>query len=561
MTKKLLTILLLIFTTNVFAQQLTSSISQYGITWTFDKNYTYGQFVNGDYWVVGPVTIIAITPASVVVNSQNNRVINGSMLNPAINFLQGYDSQMLGTEGRCWDASLNVARPGGNNLTAVNPLTISASSSLTSSISREVPEGGLNVLTVAVLTVLDQVPLANAFRPPFVGSNNKSITHTKSDIKRGILPKLAKPSGVWTTIEEVSAYFEKPWVEHMQDWQKEAFCPPNNMPNYGREIASRVSDGALMLMLDIDSTAKELLLIRMIQLGLDYYGIVKSPNGRVTWKADGGHMSGRAFPLVFAGYMLNDKTILDVMKKTGQYAYQNGHYEGSLPSDYIHFGEIDQTFYVTQRDVDRTHSADWSPDNRGNTPEPYEVSDIGMAEWGINHVHAPLGDNKALEATYRRVNLPSWCGFILASRILGIASLWNHPPLFDCAYRWVASGAAQEPGLTDLQKKMWFTYSNNYPIATIINPVISENTFINNYPNPFNLSTTIEYTVTHKQNTSIKVYDFTGRQVALLVNQVMEGGRHKVIFNARKYGCIPGIYVYKVEIGDAKASGKMILMK
>src|SRR5512146_1572656 len=38
------------------------SVSQYGITWTFDKPAPVGQFVNGDWYVVGPVTVTAIDP-------------------------------------------------------------------------------------------------------------------------------------------------------------------------------------------------------------------------------------------------------------------------------------------------------------------------------------------------------------------------------------------------------------------------------------------------------------------------------------------------------------------
>src|SRR5512133_2974517 len=131
--KKLFILLLLALAFKTYSQDSTKVITQYGVTWSFDKNYRYGQFVNGDYWVVGPVTIKSINPASVVVSAQNNRVINGSMINPAINLLQGYDSRMLGTEGKCWDASLNVARPNGNDLSVSNPLKINDPSSLLSS--------------------------------------------------------------------------------------------------------------------------------------------------------------------------------------------------------------------------------------------------------------------------------------------------------------------------------------------------------------------------------------------------------------------------------------------
>jgi|ERR1035441_4028948 hypothetical protein len=41
---------------------LKDSVSQYGISWAFDKPARVGQFINGDWYVVGPVTIKAITP-------------------------------------------------------------------------------------------------------------------------------------------------------------------------------------------------------------------------------------------------------------------------------------------------------------------------------------------------------------------------------------------------------------------------------------------------------------------------------------------------------------------
>ncbi|MGD0041946.1 MAG: hypothetical protein ABSE84_16335 [Isosphaeraceae bacterium] len=41
---------------------LRENVSQYGITWTFDKPARVGHFINGDWYVVGPVTIKAIDP-------------------------------------------------------------------------------------------------------------------------------------------------------------------------------------------------------------------------------------------------------------------------------------------------------------------------------------------------------------------------------------------------------------------------------------------------------------------------------------------------------------------
>src|ERR1039457_5340838 len=45
------------------ALPLKESVSEYGITWTFEKPAPVGQFINGDFYVVGPATVAKIDPA------------------------------------------------------------------------------------------------------------------------------------------------------------------------------------------------------------------------------------------------------------------------------------------------------------------------------------------------------------------------------------------------------------------------------------------------------------------------------------------------------------------
>ena len=61
-------------------------LSQYGITFTFDKDYPTGQFANGDYWVVGPVTITRITP-------DFDGTHHGWEVNPIFEGPQGFDER------------------------------------------------------------------------------------------------------------------------------------------------------------------------------------------------------------------------------------------------------------------------------------------------------------------------------------------------------------------------------------------------------------------------------------------------------------------------------------
>jgi hypothetical protein len=107
-----------------------SSISQYGITWTFDTSCECGQFCNGDWWVVGPVTIIGIAPASIL---NGGLRINGSMLNPDPTVSpQGFDERM---PYNTYDAGLNVAV----GVSSGAPLRLSAGSSLISTIGYDTP--------------------------------------------------------------------------------------------------------------------------------------------------------------------------------------------------------------------------------------------------------------------------------------------------------------------------------------------------------------------------------------------------------------------------------------
>jgi hypothetical protein len=111
------------------------SITQYGITWTFDQDYPTGQFANGDYWVVGPVRIISITPRS---TTKGSRTINGSMVNPAVGDPQGYDSATYAGYARDgWNPKLNVAL----DVSEQKPLTLKPGSSLISTISE--PKAGV----------------------------------------------------------------------------------------------------------------------------------------------------------------------------------------------------------------------------------------------------------------------------------------------------------------------------------------------------------------------------------------------------------------------------------
>jgi len=80
-----------------------------------------------------------------------------------------------------------------------------------------------------------------------------------------------------------------------------------------------------------------------------------------------------------------------------------------------------------------------------------------------------------------------------------------------------------------------------------------------NYPNPFNPSTTIEFTIPQKEFVSIIIYDILGNEVATLVDEEKAPGSYEVSFNAADM--VSGVYIYSLRANNFVQTRKMILMK
>ncbi len=81
-----------------------------------------------------------------------------------------------------------------------------------------------------------------------------------------------------------------------------------------------------------------------------------------------------------------------------------------------------------------------------------------------------------------------------------------------------------------------------------------------NYPNPFNPSTTIEFSVLNREHTSLRVFDIQGREVRTLFSEVTDPGRtYRMTFRAD--GLASGTYLYVLQSGSQRKVGRMIFQK
>ncbi|MFP4112142.1 MAG: hypothetical protein ACLFUO_04010 [Candidatus Woesearchaeota archaeon] len=457
-----------------------TSITQHAITWTFDQAYQCGQFVTGDYWVVGPVTITSIDPepiydisyttdycrhhggAEQLVYCENHptdylgeyayadycidyecvyvTARNGFMINPVTADGHNFDSR---ARQHTYDVSLDL------------PLSVPVQSSLISTKSKPDPtectdDAGRDgwydffgdcihedfpIEDVAILTVLSSSPLDNSFRPAYSG-NDKTMYSTEN-LDYSLLGNLGHTADT-PSMQTALAPFSRPWLDFLWEWDG-AQIHHSYMETYGRDISADSSIAAMMLNMDFADAEKQELLYKYIQLGIDNYAIIENGGG---WPNNGGHSSGRKFPIILAGIMLDN----DDMKNIG-----------SWDTTGARFGEDDQTYYVSQEEVERTSGDSF----------PYQTSDIGLAEWGIRHADSPEHDAKSWDSRYRQCcNAVSWYGFILSAHIMDAKDLWNHDALFDYQDRYsqVTTTGGANPGhhSNHFASSLWDIHRDNY---------------------------------------------------------------------------------------------------
>ncbi|MBL8017605.1 MAG: T9SS type A sorting domain-containing protein, partial [Ignavibacteria bacterium] len=91
-----------------------------------------------------------------------------------------------------------------------------------------------------------------------------------------------------------------------------------------------------------------------------------------------------------------------------------------------------------------------------------------------------------------------------------------------------------------------------------ITPPISFN-MGQNYPNPSNPNSKIDYLLPKSGNVSIRLYDITGKEAAILVNEYKEAGYHTAVFDGANLAS--GVYYYSITAGEYRDTKKMILVK
>ncbi|MBI5383109.1 MAG: hypothetical protein HZA90_00325 [Verrucomicrobia bacterium] len=408
------------------ALPLKESVTQYGITWTFENPARVGQFINGDWYVVGPVTIKSIAPQPLYgaeiprreldridkERPEAQRVRHGFMLNPPAAMKVAYDSGVRNWFDPSLIQKLPVAMKPGDALvsTISMPKGLVLQAQLRNKIERG--EGDSSpIRTAAVLTCVRAPLPPDAFRPAFCDREQK--IYFARQLKRDLLPTATATKSL-PMIQQYVRFTQRPWVGTGFFGFEE---PVENMPQYGLEYGRVSGLSALLLCTDLRPAQKELLLVNLVQVGIDLGGMIRA--GHPGWTCWGGHGSGRKLPIVLAGLLLGDE--------------QLAHISRSFPK--ASFGEDEQTAYgdcwTGAKVVFTGHSGIDTPTgagrSRGSGWGPYEHT--LPSQWK---------DGPNTSESYRRCcTSVGWVAQALALRLLRAEEAWNHDAFFDYVDRWM----------------------------------------------------------------------------------------------------------------------------
>lgn len=402
-----------------------SSVTQYGVTFTFSATKVVGQYANGDWWVLGPVSITSITPAGAVQTSGTDgdgdpitsREINGTMVNPGNRSFAtgGLTANNTGNTVQAWDsldAGVGVATPyndafnvdpgnTGSALAVTTGSVVKFVSKLTSLPTNNRPGG----LDMAVLTVVDAIPATDAVRPG-VSRTSKAAPCRAADFDLSIFQSLAPTANApdyATALGWIQRFHETTQPHSINNIVAKAI---NNHPEYGRDIGNNIHRAMLCLHLSSFTDAqKRTLLCSLAAIADDL--VSRAEEGGIT-PDNGGGNSWKKAVIVLCAASLGENTPASWTTWL------------SAPNNKV-WCEGGQMFTVSGFDVALPR---YTADGRPRSAFTYQM--LGSAEWGEQANSLPNRNASNWDAAYRSENGSSLLGGTLAIELAtGAKALWD----------------------------------------------------------------------------------------------------------------------------------------
>jgi hypothetical protein len=140
----------------------------------------------------------------------------------------------------------------------------------------------------------------------------------------------------------------------------------------------------------------------------------------------------------------------------------------------------------------------------------------------------------------------------------------GQPTSVDTAHFTVRITDSSAPALTDIQH-LTLVINSGSDVEDDNSSVIPQDFVLKqNHPNPFNSSTSIEYSLPKHAHVTVEIFNVLGQRVRSLVDGEQSGGRYAIEWDGRSdngHELATGIYFYRLSDGDHAEVKKMLLLK
>lgn len=415
-----------------------------------------GPYADERLWGVGPLTLFADTPARAVISgdfvnpvsgfpSFTNRVINGLMLNWGtrtsrgwLNDAQGFDSLTQADTGNgsyltpAYDASLNRSAGGSN------PLGTITSGTLMKAVSRELPDVNSRYGThdLVPFTVVEAAPPSGSFRPAD-SDTDKTPLFNIADLDLTSLPALALPAGASApSYAALMAMFRSGFLTSaFNNLHNNGITPARNHVlsvehPYGGVQATLLGNAMLFLCL-ASPTAQEKqdIAVQLVQLGLDFWrrGVAGSTGQTAYNTSHGGGNHWHKAVQVLAAHLLDSASANG--RGANLTALRSWVDQTVTPAKWAE----DTMFMLVTRTHIETPPVPTAP---GRPLYAYQNFTEGAPDWNsIPYVFAAAGMNN--DAAYRSIVGDGLLGQVLALKLMGAFTRWNHTVLDEYFFRYL----------------------------------------------------------------------------------------------------------------------------
>ena len=426
-----------------------SSVTQHGITVNFDQAYPVGQFVNGDWFVVGEPEVVSTDPAwdGTHHGSMSDPVVNASN-NNGFRAEDGSDFQMRPP----YDPNKNLSTQFPYKLSHNETFLASRGKTNQERLDTSDPSGRPALWEIMPVTCLSSTPPEGSFRPPYIPGYTKALTLGDLDLTK--IPRHSNVSPGFPSWESMEPRITRFQMEFVGSEPGRYIVPDEQQSNFSRDRMWARWRGVLKCLLDYPLEEKMNSIIGLVQMGIDFAAIAHDVvdrgvqfdhrgSGSAGWWGDMGGSQGQGskLPVLFSYWLSEDSYFDDALN------YQ----PSTNDTQNVRMWQDEcQSFYVADRGCS-------------------SVADHMHPSWGYGERAWTLCNNTnegipGSQGSYRAVSIGANAYGVLAAQLMGVD--WRWPASGDLA-DWYINEVSDAIGTnghhrSDYLKTMWDTYRSSF---------------------------------------------------------------------------------------------------